>query len=1010
MQTRTLLATVDYDAGDMQYNFPFLYLRKEFVRIMYLHPDGSRTPLVYHDDYDVEGGNIILAVAGDSEDTIRIYRETPTEQIIVDYVDASILKAYDLNIRDIQLLHILEESMDYVNLYALLLDPNDSVWDALGRRLKNLADPEEDGDATNKKYVNDEDEKIMTFIRRFCMLLDEEKDKWEGRGKGIMRIADPDDADDATTKRYVDTKISSLREELMEVINNLREELQNAINALREQLLEAISTLRNELQNAIDAVDEKATQALQTANTALSTAAEAKQLAQAALSSGGSGHIDMDELKQQIIDALSTRVAKPQLINVRYESYGGSWNNWNAEINYNYDAMTVSGNQWAEHEGTYTCVFTLKPFYIWEDGTKDPVSIEWTAELPVVETQHLYLTSITHEFPDGRTHEQEMYNLEGNAPVLTFDGSEENDWLLAPKKTYHFSSALPYDLFMAEYLGSNHNENDGPFQTYWSYNDERIYSFEITVGHDYVVVEALDNTMDMGGGDHSSEYIRMRADGDDASSILLEFKAQGFVEKTSAEPPTLQLRSSYDGTEKAYYGQDLVYDVISDSTGEIELSDFGNSMTILDNPDGTKTYYGEEFCEAYMPHFIVDNTARTITVHLTRNGMGSDSGENHGPYPVVFGDDSNKPAEEISLFAPAVRTKADRTHFASSNSYMQFKVGVGAYVLYCEHFDDTAKRGEQAGDRWYTGSTVYANVLNYNCTAQGNSATEMGNYAITATIIKNAKRKPIIPWFDGTTTDTKTFPWRIIKPAPIRTISHNTSKVAYGDKDIIRLSVDEANKNKVLNAPTSIVNSRPDLVRITPWHDFGQTPYASPAGTTYGYVLIAEVIKADEDADVLITFNFDGTSETGEYHDAIQYKVQAGDNIDTKYAGTSSMTFTHKLSNGVLNKTVMKVMHGEFDPNTSLIINVDDLSVCDIQPYRVLHYAEGVWGYTNATLIDHSKDGTSVFYPPEIGTLYHIDLTFTPKKAGSTGYSITIPATEHYPTQVYNGTITISNA
>ncbi len=144
-------ATVTYTAGELTYSFPFLYLKKEFVKAVYVAEDGTETELTYNQDYSIEGQILTLNEAGSSDDTIRIYRQTPTDSI-VEFVDASILKAYDLNTIEIQLLHISEENHDYGILHNMTLDTEDSAWQAGGHRIKNVADPTNENDVLTLHY------------------------------------------------------------------------------------------------------------------------------------------------------------------------------------------------------------------------------------------------------------------------------------------------------------------------------------------------------------------------------------------------------------------------------------------------------------------------------------------------------------------------------------------------------------------------------------------------------------------------------------------------------------------------------------------------------------------------------------------------------------------------------------------------------------------------------------------------------------------------------------------
>ena len=161
----TYKATVFYTAGKTVYNFPFPYLKKEFVKVKYVHPDSSATDLTYNKDYLVDGQTLHLTKAGSTTDTIRIYRETPTNQQ-VKFVDASILKAYDLNALGVQLLHIAEENGDLIATDCLTVDMSDGSWQGLKRRIKDLLDPRDPQDAVTLHYLEEDDKARVLEMTR----------------------------------------------------------------------------------------------------------------------------------------------------------------------------------------------------------------------------------------------------------------------------------------------------------------------------------------------------------------------------------------------------------------------------------------------------------------------------------------------------------------------------------------------------------------------------------------------------------------------------------------------------------------------------------------------------------------------------------------------------------------------------------------------------------------------------------------------------------------------------
>lgn len=156
-------ASVFYEGGDVTYTFPFYYLKKRFVKVRYRHQDGTFTNLNYGTDYTVSDHMIYLSVAGSVEDTINIYRQTPTNQI-VKFTDASVLRAYDLNVFQIQSLHIAEEDNDTLLTAAMIWNDVDNVWDAKGRRIVNVGDPVDPQDVVTQASIENALHEIAGYV------------------------------------------------------------------------------------------------------------------------------------------------------------------------------------------------------------------------------------------------------------------------------------------------------------------------------------------------------------------------------------------------------------------------------------------------------------------------------------------------------------------------------------------------------------------------------------------------------------------------------------------------------------------------------------------------------------------------------------------------------------------------------------------------------------------------------------------------------------------------------
>ena len=131
------------------FSFHFDYLSKSFVKVRLIGLT-EITKLTYGTDYTVTNKEVTFVKAPSG--TFQIYRETPTDRLVV-WEDASVLRSSDLTLFEVQLLHIAEETMDKVQDGGLAKDPTDGKWDARLAVLKNLLDPTDPQDAVTKSYV-----------------------------------------------------------------------------------------------------------------------------------------------------------------------------------------------------------------------------------------------------------------------------------------------------------------------------------------------------------------------------------------------------------------------------------------------------------------------------------------------------------------------------------------------------------------------------------------------------------------------------------------------------------------------------------------------------------------------------------------------------------------------------------------------------------------------------------------------------------------------------------------
>ncbi|UJD21295.1 tail fiber protein [Salmonella phage vB_STy-RN5i1] len=135
--------------GAVNFTITFEYLARKFVQVTLIGKD--RKELVLNQDYRFTTKTQITTsrtwTAADGYQMIEIRRFTSASDRLVDFADGSILRAYDLNISQIQTLHVAEEARD---LTADTIGVNnDGHLDARGRRIVNVADAKDDFDAVN---------------------------------------------------------------------------------------------------------------------------------------------------------------------------------------------------------------------------------------------------------------------------------------------------------------------------------------------------------------------------------------------------------------------------------------------------------------------------------------------------------------------------------------------------------------------------------------------------------------------------------------------------------------------------------------------------------------------------------------------------------------------------------------------------------------------------------------------------------------------------------------------
>lgn len=156
---KALKTSVTYNGTGSQtrFDFPFDYLRKSFVRVSV-----DNEPMDNTADYTIDSRTVVFHDAPPSNSVIRIYRETATSRLVV-WADASVLKASDMTIQQVQQLHILEEANDWTKTNSIVLNDEGNAWQGRNYRVSNVSDPTEAQDVVTKNYLENTED---SFVQR----------------------------------------------------------------------------------------------------------------------------------------------------------------------------------------------------------------------------------------------------------------------------------------------------------------------------------------------------------------------------------------------------------------------------------------------------------------------------------------------------------------------------------------------------------------------------------------------------------------------------------------------------------------------------------------------------------------------------------------------------------------------------------------------------------------------------------------------------------------------------
>lgn len=152
-----LATSITYTADGSQTNFsvPFDYLRPSFVHVSVNDAEVS-------EGFTISNRMVMFDSAPAKDAVVHIYRSTPTTRL-VSWADASILKAIDMTIAEVQQLHILEEGQDWSKTNSIILDRESGAWQGRNYRISNITDPTEAQDVVTKHYLENTED---SFVQR----------------------------------------------------------------------------------------------------------------------------------------------------------------------------------------------------------------------------------------------------------------------------------------------------------------------------------------------------------------------------------------------------------------------------------------------------------------------------------------------------------------------------------------------------------------------------------------------------------------------------------------------------------------------------------------------------------------------------------------------------------------------------------------------------------------------------------------------------------------------------
>jgi len=133
------------DGSTTLWNVPFEFISRDHVDVVDVS-DESQVTFTWINDDQIE-----ITPALPSTTTVRLRRITPVDKRVVDFQDATVLDESDLDTSANQNFYVAQELLDEVD--DKMAQDVDSLWDAVGERIKNVADPVNAQDVVTKTWA-----------------------------------------------------------------------------------------------------------------------------------------------------------------------------------------------------------------------------------------------------------------------------------------------------------------------------------------------------------------------------------------------------------------------------------------------------------------------------------------------------------------------------------------------------------------------------------------------------------------------------------------------------------------------------------------------------------------------------------------------------------------------------------------------------------------------------------------------------------------------------------------